>query len=154
MIDIDGAAVAFTECADQPLMVVEKNGMVVVGENAVGLLHTPDPLVEQPLGRAGFVFGHDADGECLSLGLGLLDHTIHEGEVVLTFLRFELCPGPTEIGDGRMGILFRCRRMSEPEMKIGKAHSRVVQHLIDFTGMNSNGLPGPLRHPRPRQAAQ
>ncbi len=77
MIDVERPAIPLAEGANEPLMVIEKNGMVIVGENAVRLLDAADALRQQPLRGPRLVLGHDPDRECLPLGLCLGDDPVH-----------------------------------------------------------------------------
>ena len=126
MIDVERPAIPLAKSANETLVVVEENGIVVVGKNPVRFFDAADSFIQQPLRSPGLIFGDNPNGERLPLSLRLSDDPVHQCKIILTLRRLQLSPGPTEIGHGRMWILIGLRRIAEPEVEVRKTHPGIV----------------------------
>ena len=71
MIDVERPAIPLAKSANETLVVVEENGIVVVGKNPVRFFDAADSFIQQPLRSPGLIFRDNPDGERLPFGLRL-----------------------------------------------------------------------------------
>src|SRR5215467_6172044 len=121
-------------------MVVEKNWVVVVGEDTVADLDVGHSFVQQPARRSSLILCHDAERERLPYGLRPPDHVIDKTEVVLSFGRLKISPGPSDVGDGRARVLAWRQWIPNAEMKVGEPHSGIKEDLVDFLWVDGHRL--------------
>src|SRR5262249_23150106 len=67
----------------------------------------------------------------LPYGLRPLDHVIDKTEVVLSFGRLKISPGPSDVSDGRARVLVWRQWIPNAEMKVGEPHSGIKEDLVD-----------------------
>src|SRR5262245_60353638 len=144
VIDVGGARIPIPKSSYQLLVVVEKNGIVEIGKAAVADRDAGDSFLRQPL--RWLWHAHDAERERLPHRPCLLDHSIDATEVVLPFGRLKIGPVPADVCDGRTRMLARRQGASDVEVKVGEAHSGVVQNVVDLGGAYRHGPFGGETH--------